>query len=260
MRKSASSSCLGKFLDSTVLALRWRVLGLLSSLLCEWRSWFCWTRVVKLLSRRPFLSPENVKRKNTWIVIEPSKVQNFHNGSDSQWGSANKRGSTGSRSRSWSLHDSVRSLQFYRLESSAINTVVSMSGPVIKSHIWAKMGKICVQYGRLRSCCCPRIVTELERKFVFHIVTAGRTEYLSKSSKITSQIISKMQKCQHSQTLLKIQIRNVPWKWQPGRTVFILTSRQTKTAKSASEPRLRKRLSWSALAEQYFGQDNSVTW
>ena len=31
-------------------------------------------------------------------------------------------------------------------------------------------------------CCCPVIVIKFERKFAFHIVTAGLTEYLSKSS------------------------------------------------------------------------------
>ena len=50
----------------------------------------------------------------------------------------------------------------------------------------------------------------------------------------SSQIISKIQKCQHSQTLLMTQIRNVLRKLQPGRTVFILTSQKTEIAKPAS--------------------------
>ena len=49
----------------------------------------------------------------------------------------------------------------------------------------------------------------------------------------SSQRLSKMQKCQHSQTLLMTQIRNVLRKWHPGSTVFLLTSRKTKIARSA---------------------------
>ena len=40
----------------------------------------------------------------------------------------------------------------------------------------------------------------------------------------SSQKISKIHKCQHSLTLLKIQIRNVLLKWYRGSAEFILTS------------------------------------
>ena len=43
---------------------------------------------------------------------------------------------------------------------------------------------------------------------------------ISQSGWRSSQRISKMQKCQHSQTLLMTQIRNVLRKWQPVSTVF----------------------------------------
>ena len=42
-----------------------------------------------------------------------------------------------------------------------------------------------VQYRNVRSCCCPRIVKKLERKFVLHIVPAGLFECFSESSKTT---------------------------------------------------------------------------
>ena len=48
-----------------------------------------------------------------------------------------------------------------------------------------------------------------------------------------------MQKCQHPRTLLKILIRSVRRKWQSGSTVFLPSSRKTKIASFASEPRLR---------------------
>ena len=42
-----------------------------------------------------------------------------------------------------------------------------------------------MQNSKFRSCCCPRIVVKLQRKFVFYIVPAGLIGYLSESSKIT---------------------------------------------------------------------------
>ena len=44
-----------------------------------------------------------------------------------------------------------------------------------------------------------------------------------------------------------------------GSTVFVHTSRKTKIAKSAREPRLQGLLARSALVMQYFGQRNLVT-
>ena len=41
-------------------------------------------------------------------------------------------------------------------------------------------------------------------------------------------MISKMQKCQHPQTLLMTQIPNVLRMWHPGSTVFVLTSKRPK--------------------------------
>ena len=41
-----------------------------------------------------------------------------------------------------------------------------------------------VQDRECRSCCCPRIVFQLKRKFVFHIVPAGLIEYFSESDQI----------------------------------------------------------------------------
>ena len=42
----------------------------------------------------------------------------------------------------------------------------------------------------------------------------------------SSQKISKIQKCQHPQTFLMTQIRNILRKWHPRSTVFILTSQK----------------------------------
>ena len=82
----------------------------------------------------------------------------------------------------------------------------------------------------------------------------------SRSGWRSSQRISKIQKRQHSQTLLMTQIRNVPRMWHPGSTVFIFTSQKTDIAKSASEPRLQGLLAGSELVKQYLGQNNLVTW
>ena len=64
----------------------------------------------------------------------------------------------------------------------------------------------------------------------------------SQSGERSSQISSKMQKCQHSQTPLMTQIRNVLRKWHPESIVFTLTSQKTEIAKAASEPRLQRHL------------------
>ena len=63
---------------------------------------------------------------------------------------------------------------------------------------------------------------------------------ISQSGWRSSQTISKIQKCQHSQTLLMTQIRSVPRKWHPGGIVFILTSQKTKIAKSAGEKKITR--------------------
>ena len=111
-----------------------------------------------------------------------------------------------------------------------------------------------MQDRKFRACCCPRFFVKLQRKFVFYIVPAGLIEYVSESRKITkrryllssvgrprrssptsnktkkedvsnerptarqrsSPIISRIQKYQHSQTLLVTQIRNFLRKWHPG--------------------------------------------
>ena len=78
----------------------------------------------------------------------------------------------------------------------------------------------------------PGLTSKLQRKCAFYMVPVGLIEYLSESSKITtslsgsrsSQIISKMQKCQHTQTLLMIQVRNVLRKCHQGSKVLKLTS------------------------------------
>ena len=74
---------------------------------------------------------------------------------------------------------------------------------------------------------------------------------ISQSGLRSSQIISKIQKCQHSQTLLMTQIRNVAR--EPGSTAFVPTSRKIEIAKSASESGLRGLLAGSALAKPYSG-------
>ena len=53
-----------------------------------------------------------------------------------------------------------------------------------------------------------------------------------------------------------------PTKWQrnQGSTVFILTSRRTELAKSASEPKSQGLLAKDALGKQYIGQKSLVTW
>ena len=74
---------------------------------------------------------------------------------------------------------------------------------------------------------------------------------ISQSGLRSSQIISKIQKCQHSQALLMTQIRNVAR--EPGSTAFVPTSRKIEIAKSASESGLRGLLAGSALAKPYSG-------
>ena len=131
-----------------------------------------------------------------------------------------------------------------------------------------------MQYGKCRSYCCP---IKLERKFVFHSVTPGLIEYLSatilgnkkrratikqravdceisQSGQRRTQINLKIQKCQYSQTLLKIQIRSVPRKWQPGSIVLKLATLKTAIGKSGSDPRLRRLLAGSALAKQHLAR------
>ena len=54
---------------------------------------------------------------------------------------------------------------------------------------------------------------------------------------MTSQKISRTQKCQHPQPSLMTQIRNDLKTWHQGSSVFIFISRKTNIAKSASEPR-----------------------
>ena len=142
-----------------------------------------------------------------------------------------------------------------------------------KPHL-TKNGKIFLCKTKFLSCCCSRIVFKLKLEFVFQIDPVGFIKYLSESRKITMWRFSwsnigrprrssgqhssnetsiarsptvvrgvhrhsKIQKCQHSQTRLMTQIRNVPWKWQSGSIVFVLTSQKTESAKSASEPRLQ---------------------
>ena len=58
----------------------------------------------------------------------------------------------------------------------------------------------------------------------------------------------------HPQALLMNQIRNVLQKWHRGNTVFSLTSRKTKIAKHAREPKLQGFLTRNALVMQYFVQ------
>ena len=70
-------------------------------------------------------------------------------------------------------------------------------------------------------------------------------------------MISMMQKCQHSQTHLKIQIRNVLRMWHQGSIVFILTSRKTNTVickrtKITRNP-CRKRTGEAVLGAEKFG-------
>ena len=69
------------------------------------------------------------------------------------------------------------------LASSAKNTVVPTSGPVVKSSIWPRIGKQFCARRKNRSCRSPRIVIKLERKLVFYIGTAGHIGY--ESSKTT---------------------------------------------------------------------------
>ena len=67
-----------------------------------------------------------------------------------------------------SLDDTLAILSFGKL-SVSVQTVIPMSG---------------LQDRKFRSCCCPRIFVKLERKFVFHIVSAGLIEDLSESIKM----------------------------------------------------------------------------
>ena len=56
------------------------------------------------------------------------------------------------------------------------NTVIPTSGPAVRNPQLTKTGTNSVQYGKLRAFCCSRIfdrILKFERKFVFHIVTAG---------------------------------------------------------------------------------------
>ena len=76
----------------------------------------------------------------------------------------------------------------------------------------------------------------------------------------SSQIISKMQKCQHSQTLVTTPIWNILRKWHPGSTVFILTRRKNEITKSKSEPRWQEFHTEDDMTKQYFGQKILMIW
>ena len=70
------------------------------------------------------------------------------------------------------------------------------------------------------------------------------------------RVVSKIQRCQHSQTLLMFQIRNVLRKWQPGSAVLKHISRKIEIARSASEPRLRGLFAGSAWRSSTSGRKN----
>ena len=82
---------------------------------------------------------------------------------------------------------------------------------------------------------------------------------ISQSGWRSSQITSKIQKCQDSQTLLKNQIRNVLRQWHPGSMVFVLTFLKTELAKSASEPWWQGLLAEGELAK-YSTSGRKVWW
>ena len=68
--------------------------------------------------------------------------------------------------------------------------------------------------------------------------SSNRLRDLTRSVRGVHRQSRRYRRCQHPQTLHKIQIRNVPRKWHQGSICFFLTSRKTKIAKSAREPRL----------------------
>ena len=73
-------------------------------------------------------------------------------------------------------------------------------------------------------------------------------------------MISKIQKCQHTQLLLMTQIRNILFRVLSRKhSVFKLASRKTEISKSASEPKLQGLLAEEALAMLYVLQKSSLT-
>ena len=146
------------------------------------------------------------------------------------------------------------------------STVIPMSGPAVKSHIWPRMGKgFCA---RQKSSCLlsqdclqaqaqarvrlphrshrtHRVLLRVQRDYELTILIIKRreTEEIIPKSKNknqngdnieasgrSSQMISKMQKCQHSQTR----------KWHPGSTVFILTSQKTENCEVCKRTKITR--------------------
>ena len=199
--------------------------------------------------------------------------------------------------------------------SSAKNTVVPMSGPVVRSHmIWPWMGKEffarqkisvlllsqdCLQaQARVRLLHRYRrthpvplrvqqdygvTILTLKHREIEAILQNTKTQIkwratikhragdfeISWSGWRSSQIISKIQKCQQSHTFAgppewyrkrSDSEFSVQRTWQPGSTEYMLTSQKNEIAKSASEVRLQELLAEDALAKHYLEERTLVTW
>ena len=161
---------------------------------------------------------------------------------------------------SWQCKYSKKRLQFYRLESSAKSTAngqkphltkngkivlcktehfVPVVVPGLSSCSGASSSSTSFPQDSPSNCSSPAslrsddVVSGNQRdhpkpKTEIKIRTPKRQRetacQIPQSGQRTSQIIWRMQKCQHPQTFLMTQIRNIQWKWHPGSTVFILTS------------------------------------
>ena len=233
--------------------------------------------VVDSLASMHMLSKKGVELRRTG---DSAEIQEPHNGGEGQWRSANKRGSTGTFLRSWSLRNSADT-RGDAWESSAMNTDIPMSGPAVKSHPTKGTKILCKTENFV-----PLVVRGLSSKSGTSSSSTSLPQDPSSTSWSpatkrsddgapgnwrdspktqnknqkkdndktfrngygSSQKISKIQKCLHPHTLLMTLIRNGLQRWHPGNTVFSLTSRKNEIAKYACETKWQGLLAEDALA------------
>ena len=214
------------------------------------------------------------------------KVQNPFSGVDCHWGSAHPRG--GTSVRSWL--ESVRNRAITRgnaccpIARQALRRprILQSVGQRSKATIDQTREEDSMQDGKFRVC-CPRIVVKQDsssscsrnevtnrRREIGAIIQKAEIKMTNKQRKIAcetsrsgwrrSQTNSKIHKCQHSQTLFKIQIRTVVLNWYRGRTLLKPTFPKTEIAKSACEPKWQGLLAEDVLVQSCPERKILVIW
>ena len=114
------------------------------------------------------------------------EIQEPHNGGDGQCGSANKRGTTSFRSRSWSLRDGANtqwhacsSITWKALRRPRILPWVDQRPKATPDQTREEDS---LQDGKFRTSCCPWIVVKFWYQFVLYIATTGLIKYIFRSS------------------------------------------------------------------------------